>query len=137
MCFKAFVLFTLVSCSHNSGVVKLGDNHYKIYKRAATGFAGGSNVVKSEIVFQANDFCGKQQKTARVMNEVLGSPPYVAGNFPKAQIEFTCVNNAPPRDGNLYGKNVYDEIRELKKLFDEGIITEKEFVDKKNILLNQ
>lgn len=89
---KNFILlvFILVGCASNSGVVKIGEDTYKIYRRAATGFASGT-AIREKITLEANEFCIGQGKVSKVLLMGGSHPPYILGNFPKAEIQFKCV----------------------------------------------
>lgn len=81
---------TLTACAAHSGVVPLGDGMYMVSRQAATGFSG-SGTLKAEALTEANQFCMAQKKTLSVMNTTEARPPYILGNFPKAEVHFTCV----------------------------------------------
>lgn len=83
--------FIGAGCAANSGVVKIGDDTYKIYRRAATGFASGS-AIRERIQLEANEFCIGQGKVSQVLLIGGSHPPYILGNFPKAEIQFKCVS---------------------------------------------
>jgi hypothetical protein len=95
-------------CATNTGVTSLGPDTFKIYKRGATGFVG-SEAIKSDVMLQASDYCSKRGQFVQVLSEHLGSPPYIFGNFPKAEIQFKCVASAAvgseaPNSSNGEGK---------------------------------
>lgn len=150
----AFLIITSLlfsACASNTGVVPLSENSYKIYKRGATGFSG-SDAVRSDVMLQASDHCAKSGRTVFVTNEILGSPPYIFGNFPKAEIQFKCLSDAElisaRRDGadtsaksekrNSNSRDdVYSELKNLKQLLSEGIITQAEFDARKKKILDR
>jgi hypothetical protein len=82
--------FTLASCAANSGVVPMGNDTYMVSRQAATGFSG-SGTLKADALTEANQYCSAQRKTLNVTNTTEAQPPYVLGNFPKAEVQFTCV----------------------------------------------
>jgi hypothetical protein len=85
-----FALIALLSgCAANSGVVALGNDAYMVSRQAATGFSGSGNL-KAEAIQEANQFCSAQSKKVQVKNTTEAKPPYILGNYPKAEIEFTC-----------------------------------------------
>lgn len=153
----------LVGCGSNSGVVRVGqDNHsdsgvaqveqdiFKIYKRAATGLVG-SESVKSDVLLQASKYCTEKGKQLHVVNVITGSPPYIFGNFPKAEVQFKCLDTKElglaraaekggtdvPKQGNPAqdSMDIYTELKKLKGLLDDGIITQAEFDSKKKQIL--
>ncbi len=86
-----WLVLVLAGCAANSGVVKIADDTYKIYRRAATGFASGT-AIRETIELEANEFCIGQGKVSKVLKIGGSHPPYILGNFPKAEIQFQCIN---------------------------------------------
>ena len=83
-------LMTLVGCAANSGVVPMGADTYFVSRQAATGFAGASDL-KAETLKEANLYCLGQRKSAEVISMTEAQPPYLLGNYPKAEVQFKCV----------------------------------------------
>jgi hypothetical protein len=67
-----------------------------VTRQAATGFSGSGNL-KAEALTEAGQFCGGQSKQLMVTNAKETGPPYVMGNFPKAEVEFMCLPSGDPR----------------------------------------
>lgn len=85
----AVLLILLAGCAVNSGVVSMGSDTYFISRQAATGLSGTANL-KAEAINEANAFCGAQKKTLQVTNLSESQPPYILGNYPKAELQFAC-----------------------------------------------
>jgi hypothetical protein len=62
-----------------------------VSRQAATGFSG-SGTLKAEAFKEANEYCMAQQKKMQVVNTSEAQPPYVLGNFPKAEVQFMCLD---------------------------------------------
>jgi len=92
------VLFAF-ACGTNTGVQSLGGDTFKIFKQGSTGFVG-SDKIRSDVELQASQFCAQKGKSMQVLNVITGQPPYIFGNFPKAEVQFRCVD---PRDLALAG----------------------------------
>ena len=88
-------LIVLAGCASNSGVVTIGPDTFMISKQAATGFPGLGNL-KADAFKEANQYCIGQGKHIRVVNTTETSPPYVFGNYPRAEIEFMCLDDKDP-----------------------------------------
>jgi hypothetical protein len=60
-------------------------------KQAATGFPGLGNM-KAELIAEGAAHCrsGGRQFQLTAVRETQG--PYILGNYPRSEIEFTCVN---------------------------------------------
>lgn len=93
----AAIAVALTGCASNPGVAPLGPDTYSVTRQAATGFSGlGSLKVKA--LRQADTFCKKQGRVLRVLQTNESQPPYVLGNFPRAEVEFMCL---APGDSEL------------------------------------
>jgi hypothetical protein len=96
-------LFLLASCASNSGVVPIGPDTFFVSRQAATGFSG-SGTLKAEALQEANQYCVSQKKALRVTNTVEAQPPFVMGNFPKAEVQFMCLDENDPELTRPKGK---------------------------------
>ena len=94
--FAAALPLFLSECAANSGVAPLGVDTFVVSRQAATGFLG-SGSLKGEALTEANQYCAGQSKSLLVTNTKEAAPPYVMGNFPKAEVEFMCLNPNDPR----------------------------------------
>lgn len=92
---RYFVVITLFlsGCAVNTGVVELSSDTYIVSRQAATGFTGRGNL-KEESISEANIFCRKQNKSLKVLSVQEAQPPYILGNFPKAEVQFTCLEGS-------------------------------------------
>jgi hypothetical protein len=83
-------LVLLAGCAANSGIVPMGRETFTVSRQAATGFSG-SGTLKAEALTEAAQYCNIQKKTLEVVNTVEAQPPFILGNFPKAEVQFKCV----------------------------------------------
>ena len=79
----------LSACASNSGVVPMGSNTYFVSRQAATGFSGAASL-KGEVLQEANQHCQAQRKTMEVVTLTEAQPPFILGNYPKAEVQFRC-----------------------------------------------
>lgn len=86
-----FVLFLVTGCASNSGIVPLGLDTYMVSRQAATGFSG-SGTLKAEALTEANEYCVRLGKIMQVVHIEEARPPYIMANFPKAEIQFMCLD---------------------------------------------
>jgi len=84
-------LIVLAGCASNSGVVPIGPDTFMISRQAATGFPG-LGTLKADAFKEANQYCIGQGKHIRVVNTTETAPPYIFGNYPRAEIEFMCLD---------------------------------------------
>lgn len=85
----------LCGCAMTSKVVPIGPDTYMVSKQASTGFSG-TGTVKAEAMEIAGNYCSKQGKTMQVTHTEESRPPYVLGNFPRAEVQFMCLSNGDP-----------------------------------------
>jgi hypothetical protein len=92
------MVFTLATagCAANSGVAPTGPDSFMVSRQAATGFSGSGNL-KAEALSEAGQYCAARSQALLVTNAKEVGPPYVMGNFPKAEVEFMCLNPGDPR----------------------------------------
>jgi hypothetical protein len=84
----AFIAAAILSgCASQSGVVPNGQGGYVIAKQAATGFPGIGNL-KTDAMAEASQYCAAQGREFVLTNAKETQPPYVMGNYPRAEIEF-------------------------------------------------
>lgn len=84
------VMLLLTGCAANSGVVPMGQGVYTVSRQAATGFSG-SGTLKADAAREADAYCKSQGKSLEVIEVKEAPPPYILGNFPKADVSFKCV----------------------------------------------
>lgn len=84
------VAIGVAGCASNPGVVKTGPSTYMVSRQGKTGFAGIAGL-RAKAMGDANAFCAQQGKQAQMTNTSQSSGLPILGNFPRADIEFTCV----------------------------------------------
>jgi hypothetical protein len=89
------VAIPLASCASHSGVVPDGAGGYLISQQAATGFPGLGNI-KADLMQEANQYCLSQGREFLLTNATETQPPYMLGNYPRAEINFRCAATAAP-----------------------------------------
>ena len=95
-CWIFLPALAVAGCAANSGVAPLGGDAFVVTRQAATGFSGSGNL-KGEALGEAGQYCAGQNKSLMVTNAKETGPPYVMGNFPKAEVEFMCLTPGDPR----------------------------------------
>ncbi|MBU6463592.1 MAG: hypothetical protein KGK01_02060 [Bradyrhizobium sp.] len=84
-------VLVLAGCAVNSGVIPLGQNAYGVSRQAASGFSNYREL-KPEAINEANQYCAGQKQTAVLTSVKDARPTSGPGDFPKAEIQFTCVD---------------------------------------------
>jgi hypothetical protein len=85
----------LSACASHTGIVSTGPDTYLLAKQAATGFPGLGNL-KAEIIAEGSAHCRTAGKEFMLVRSSESAPPYVMGNYPRAEIEFQCLRAGDP-----------------------------------------
>ena len=136
----------LLGCASNSGIVPTGDDTHIVSRQAATGFSG-LGTLKADALQEANQYCLSQKKNLHVISATESKPPFIFGNFPKADVRFRCVDVATDNNDNVStdanikdetpkDKDVYTQLEKLDDLRKRGILTQAEFEAEKKKLLD-
>ena len=88
------IAFVLGGCAVNSGVVATSADTFSVSRQAATGFTGLAGLYP-EAVKEASEQCSKMGKQYVELNRSSSRPPYIAGNFPRVEIQFRCGQVGP------------------------------------------
>lgn len=68
----------------------MGQDSFMVSRQAATGFSGSGNL-KAEAITEAGQYCISRNKAVQVVSATEAQPPFIFGNYPKAEIQFKCV----------------------------------------------
>lgn len=63
-----------------------------VSRQAATGFSG-SGTLKAEAFQEASAYCNNQGKSLQVVSTHEAQPPFLLGNYPKAEVQFMCLSD--------------------------------------------
>lgn len=91
----AVALLAISACATHTGVVDVGGGKYMIARQAATGLSGMGNL-KADIVLEARAHCALLNQDLNVLAMRETEPPYILGNYPRAEIVFSCGKPPPP-----------------------------------------
>lgn len=86
----------LGGCAANSGVVSLGADRFMVSRQAATGFSG-LGTLKADALREAEQHCARKERAVYVLKTTESEPPYIMGNFPRAEVEFMCLDPKDPK----------------------------------------
>lgn len=84
-----------------------------VSRQAATGFSG-SGTLKAEAFQEASTYCIGQGKSLQVVNTKEAQPPFVFGNYPKAEVQFMCLTDGDAELGRPKLKPKADFSLEVK-----------------------
>jgi hypothetical protein len=108
---------------------------YRVFHQAATGFVSVQSI-RNSAEKRANDFCENKSKRVEVIRETTSKPPHILGNFPRIEIVFTCIESKINAQNSI-ASDKYDQLRKLKSLLDDGIISTDEYENEKSKLLSK
>lgn len=115
------------------GINPNNEELYRVFVRGSTGFVPIEDV-RTQAEQRANIFCKNKRKSMVVASERHSNPPHILGNWPRVELLFYCSDNANNYDNRDISK--YDELPKLKKLLNDGLITEEEYNEEKKKILN-
>lgn len=84
-------LCCFAGCATHSGVTPMGGGSFMIAKQQATGFPGLGSL-KAEIITEGFEHCRKAGRDFKLLTASETQPPYILGNYPRAEITFTCAS---------------------------------------------
>lgn len=129
-------VFTGQTIEHDSD--SLNFEKYRVFSQGATGFVPQS-AVRSNAESRADKFCKDQGKQSKILQERRSVGAQIFGNFPRSELIFVCVDQKPTATGNvgLPSSSKNNQLRELKIMLDDGLITSKDYQSEKTKILNQ
>ena len=110
----AALVALLAGCASNSGVVPIGPDTYMVSRQAATGFSGTGDL-KAEAFREANEYCVAQKKVMQVVRTSEAQPPFVLGNYPRAEVQFMCLAPGDPELARPKLRKESDAVIQLRK----------------------
>lgn len=105
---------------------------FRVFQQAATGFVPVSGV-RGGVEELANNFCTRKGQLVRLVRETTSPNLLLPGNFPRVEWLFEC--EAPSLSSKQAADRI-DRLERLKKLLDNGTVTQKEFDTEKANILN-
>lgn len=131
------------SKSHFSDAVYQGENtegikddtnatSYRVFHQGSSGFTSLS-AVRASAERRASTFCSAKGKAMTVTSIHTSTPPHILGNFPRVELLFVCLEKEDSVTSNKVTK--YEKLAQLKKLLDNGTLTQDEFDNEKKKIL--
>lgn len=111
-----------------------GSEEFRLFQQGATGYVSLQSV-RDDVEQRADRFCERKGLGMRAIRETTSKPPFILGNFPRAELVFQCVEKAGAAAGTEDAKFI--KLTNLKKLLDGGVLTQAEFEREKAKILSQ
>ncbi len=127
----------LIGCS-SAGVVKVGDNLYTVSEKSQPLQAAAEHIPDpaiDDINNAAKDYCNQYQQKVKVLSMDKPTDPTIRQEDFK--LTFSCVDPSGAASAPVTLSPNAQRLQELKKLRDQGVITESEFETKRAQILNQ
>lgn len=109
--------------------VSPGGKEFRLLEQGATGFVPVSSL-QEHVAQRATAFCDGMGKAMKPLRESTSKPPHIFGNFPRAELVFECIDKSDNKSDK------YTRLINLKKLLDNGAITQEEFDHEKGKILS-
>ena len=87
-----------------TGPTHVGGDTY-IVSRQEGAFPTGNKPLLTEAITEANKFCTKKEKTVKLINSHENPGPYILGNYPKATVTFSCIEEPKPEYYKILNNN--------------------------------
>jgi hypothetical protein len=71
----------------------MGQDAYLVSRQAASGFSG-LGTLNTDALQEASAYCNAHSKELQIISATESKPPYIVGNFPRAEVQFRCVARA-------------------------------------------
>lgn len=83
-------LLGLAACATQTPVQTFSGDVFTVTRQGATGFSGQSDV-RGATMNDARAFCEARRERFELVELVENHPPFILGNFPRAEVRFRCV----------------------------------------------
>ncbi|MBS0339622.1 MAG: SHOCT domain-containing protein [Proteobacteria bacterium] len=113
-----------------------GSEEFRLFQQGATGYVSLQSV-RDDVEQRADKFCERKGLGMRAVRETTSTPPFILGNFPRAELVFQCVEKAGAVASSGAEDPKFIKLTNLKKLLDGGVLTQAEFEREKEKILSQ
>lgn len=107
---------------------------YRAFQQGATGFVPVSGV-RGGVEELANNFCTRKARVVHLVQETTSSPLIFPGNFPRVEWLFECLDAPKVEAGPTAESDRLTQLERLKRLLDNGTLTQREFDEQKARIL--
>ena len=89
-------LVILSGCATHTGIVQVDSDTFMVSRQADIDFSGIGSL-RADAIQAAYQYCISQNKFMRVVDITEFFPPDISRGFPKAEVEFMCLEETDPR----------------------------------------
>lgn len=83
-------VLALAACASQSPVTTLAGDVFTVSRQGATGAASQSDI-RGATMNDARAYCEARNQRFEMVELVEARPPYILGNFPRAEVRFRCL----------------------------------------------
>jgi hypothetical protein len=112
-----------------------GVKAYRAFYQGGSGFVSLTSV-REAVEEMAGKHCAHKGKAARPLQETMSRPPHVLGNFPRVEWLFECSDQPSMNASGSANTDKLGQIERLKRLLDNGALTQQEYDREKAKILN-
>jgi hypothetical protein len=109
-----------------------GATQYRVFEQGATGFVPVA-ACRAGAEQRAEEFCKRKGLTLEVISDRHSTHVPLPGKFPRVELIFDCIPGGPTQTA---GESKYTKLANLKKLLDDGTLSQAEFDREKAKILN-
>jgi len=109
-----------------------GATQYRVFEQGATGFVPVS-ACRAGAEQRADEFCKRKGLTLEVVSDRHSTHVALPGKFPRVELIFDCIPGVPTQTA---GDSKYAKLANLKKLLDDGTLSQAEFDREKAKILS-
>ena len=102
------------------------DELFRAFYQGGSGFVSVSSV-REAVDEMATKHCARLGKVPRPIQETTSKPPHILGNFPRVELLFECADSLPSNSSSSTAVDKLGQIERLKKLLDNGALTQQEY----------
>ncbi|MDT3669111.1 MAG: SHOCT domain-containing protein [Aromatoleum sp.] len=111
-----------------------GAEVYRAFYQGGSGFVSVSSV-RETVEEMATKHCDRKGKRARPLQETTSKGPHVLGNFPRVEWLFECTDPISSNSSDSPAIDKLGQIERLKRLLDNGALTQQEYEREKAKIL--
>jgi len=112
-----------------------GSEVFRAFHQGGSGFVS-LGTVRRGVEKMADKHCARLGKVPRPIQETTSKPPHILGNFPRVELLFECTDPPSPNSARATGVDKVERLERLKKLLDNGALTQQEYDLEKAELLS-
>ena len=140
------ITFFISGCTQSSQIIKVEKDNVEQYKIFEQSLFEDTTDVAKRATSRASKFCSDLNGEMEIISEHTNKPPYIIDNYPGTEIIFICKGSDKERiverkaenensEKLSLRKDKYENLTTIKRLLDDGTLTQQEFDEEKRKIL--